>query len=446
MTYQQAPGQQAQPSPQQPQSAGEHQQAAPRQDQPQQTAWASSDPMAAQAYPPQPVREPSSFSLAWNDLKHTPNAAANLGFKSLVYFVPILNFCVYGVGGKWAQQIADNVNEPLPKETVNSRNFTTGFFYFAICLILGFLLGIVNIIPILGQIVFFIGMFFVPSLSYVMFQRYIAYGSFGEAFAIGDIIEKMKRNFGDLWVATFVPALITGLIGGGLSLLFMGMFGGAGLMGLFYGVSTGSLAAFITSLFSFGIAGVVAMAIMAVVDAIGTLWGMRGAGWWIRRNVPEWATTYAMAAKAQKQAEEQARAAQVYAEAQMRQQQYQQQAWAAQQQAAQYQQAYSQQQPQPTWNNTPATDGYVQAPIAGAGTPPAQQSGYINQNVQAQQSIQPGSGAIPMPDVPSEIVESAENIEEVAVYEDGSVPEIEEIIEEVTEELAEEEKNAGNKK
>lgn len=282
-----------------------------------------------------PVAEPSAFSKAWNDIKNTPDAVSSFGFKGLVNCVPILNFTVWGMGGKWARDAADGRIEPMPKKVVDQDNFTVGFFYFLIALILGFVLGIVNVVPIIGQIVFFAACFFVPTVSLVMFQRYIAFGSFGEAFAVKDIWEKMtKRNFGELWVATFVPTLITGLIAGVFSFIVMMIFGGVGTFGTLFSAASGSVGGALAGLGAIGIGSVLCFLITMILSVVGTLWGMRGCGYWIQKNVPEWNSINAQQARAARIAAEQARAQQQYQQAQAQAQYAQQQAYYQQPQNA----------------------------------------------------------------------------------------------------------------
>lgn len=302
-----------------------------------------------------PVAEPSAFSKAWNDIKSTPEAVSSFGFKGLVNCVPILNFTVWGLGGKWAKDAADGRIEPLQKKVVDSDNFVAGFYYFLISLILGLVLGFVNIVPVLGQIAFFVGCFFVTTFSMVMFQRYLAFGSFSEAFAIKDIWDKItKRNFGELWVATFVPSLILGLISGAIAFVLMFLFVGIGTFGAIASGQSGSVAGVLASLGSMGIGGILCFVVIMFCDVIAILWGMRGCGYWIQKNVPEWNSSRAHAERNARIAEEQAR--EQYYRQQAQQQQYaaQQQYYPQpQQQQAAYPQQTVQSMPQQTQGNKP---------------------------------------------------------------------------------------------
>lgn len=299
-------------------------------------------------YAYQASQEPSAFSKAWQDIKNTPDAVSSIGFKGLVNCVPILNFTVWGLGGKWAKDAADGKIEPMPKKTVDQENFVAGFYYLVISLVLGFILGLVNVVPIIGQIAFFVGCFFVTTFSIVMFQRYLAYGSFGEAFNIKDIWEKTtKRNFGELWVATFMPALIMSLISGAIAFVITFLFVGVGTFSVIASGASGSLGGILAGAGAMGIGGIISFIVVMFCNVISILWGMRGCGYWIQKNVPEWNSANAHAERAARIAAEQARAQQQYQQAQAQAQQYaQQQAYHQQQQQyVSYEQTPQPQQP-----------------------------------------------------------------------------------------------------
>lgn len=298
----------------------------PQQPQPQQPY----QPQPPQTPPPYVPPVPSPFSRAWQDIKNTPNAFATYGFKGLVNCVPILNFCFYGNAGKWQKQAADGIQEPIESKVVNTPNFTSGFFYFVITLVLTFVLGIVGVVPIIGAIVAFAATFFVGTFALLMYQRYLSFGSLGDAFALSDIWDKCKRNFASLWVATFVPQIILSVIATVISfavLAVCAVFAGIGIASV-YSASYASVAGILGMLGAFGIGGVICFVVWMFAGAIGTVWAMRGCGYWVHDNVPEWNSTNARMAKEQKMAEQAAQ--QQYYRQQQQQQAHQQSAWAPQ--------------------------------------------------------------------------------------------------------------------
>ena len=297
--------------------------------------------------------EPSPFSLGWQDIKNTPEAASSIGFKGLVNCVPILNFCFYGMSGKWGREPVDGIVRPMPKKVVDSDNFLAGFLFFVIVMALGFVLGAVNFVPVLGQIVSFVGMFFVETLAFMMFYRYLAFGSFAEAWDLKDIWQKAKRNFGSLWVATFIPNLICGSIAMVVSFLIVLVFGlvsGLSVIGI---ANSGSIAGVLGLIGSLGIGGLLCFAVNMFASAVGMLWASRATGYWVAKNVPEWNSSTAKSQRAAKEAQR----AQAAAEAQAMYQ-AQAQAWQQQQQQQQHvaQAPYTQQTPyQTSYAQQPST-------------------------------------------------------------------------------------------
>lgn len=304
----------------------------------QQPQGAYQQPQVSNPYSYQAPVKPSPFSRAWQDIKNTPEAVKTYGFKGLVNCVSILNFCFYGNAGKWAKQAADGQFAPIEKKVIDQQNFISGFFYFLIAIILSLVLGVVGVVPFLGAVIVFAASFIVPTVSLVMYQRYLAYDSFGEAFNVTDIWDKLKRNFGALWVATFVPQLIVCAISGAIMFVIMMFFGIIGGFSAASAIASGSVAGVFGLIGSLGIGGLLCFIILMFASAIGIVWSMRGCGYWVAENVPEWNSGIAQAERAQRVAAQQAAYAQQQAAAQA---QYQAQQQAAvqnyQQQAQSYQ-------------------------------------------------------------------------------------------------------------
>lgn len=242
---------------------------------------------------------PSPFARAWQDIKGTPDAFATYGFKGLVNCVPVLNFCFYGNAGKWQQQAADGICAPIERKVVDGENFTSGFFYFVISIIVALLLCVVAMVPFIGALAFFAASFFANTFALLMYQRYLSFGSFGDAFALSDIWDKCKRSFGSLWVATFVPQLIVGVIVGAIGIGWLII--SIGIASL-YSSSYMSVAGILSMLSVIGIGGVIYLIVCMFAGVIGTVWSMRGCGYWVHDNVPEWNSVNARIAKEQQMA------------------------------------------------------------------------------------------------------------------------------------------------
>lgn len=255
-------------------------------------------PQAQQQY------ERGCFGSAWRDVAGSKGMLLKLVLLTLISFVPILNFVVLGYAFNWAKDPIIGKNDPLPKGIVTSANFKIGFFIFVIgCIaeiVLFFETVILAVIPIVGFFAGIVLYFFFYSFAILAFLRVALHGSIGEGFAVGKIMDAFKRKTSSMVGViglSFLISLVAGLILGSIIYLIVYFLYGTGdaLVQMAYSnYSSGNAQALsgargwvlaLTSIFTTCLVMALSNLLLLVVA--------RGAGYYVVRYAPEWASAFA---------------------------------------------------------------------------------------------------------------------------------------------------------
>lgn len=244
-------------------------------------------------------------SAAWDDIKSSEGWFGKTLLLGVIMIVPILNWIVSGYCMRWSRQLILGKIEHMPKEIFGNRNFINGVYMFVISLVFGLVgaiaAGILGFIPILGWIAGIAISIFVSMFMYVASMRAAIADRLGAGFDISQIWQTSKNNLGSLFVISFVPSLIIGLIIGLIGLIiasiaFVGMSGD--ILNVIYAYDMYDYYDYYYSpeIIS-SILGLVGMAIPAFLliyiigcfgEAFAVLLTYRAMGHWVARYASDW--------------------------------------------------------------------------------------------------------------------------------------------------------------
>lgn len=260
--------------------------------------------------PVSPELEPQSarrgcFGSAWDDVLADKNWVKRTALMALVSLVPVLNWVNYGYSLNWGKSVVYGRKDDLSGKLITGDNFKLGFFVIVISLVAGIVIGlessILMILPVLGLIAALALAIFGSMFTSLACMRTALYDLLGEGFSVGKIMEGFKRNLGTLFCVTFVPALIGGAIASIVSMLFLlvgGAISGFDLVALSsatarygsYGwVPADAFEAMGPMAIVVVLLGIVAVFVSEMAMMFATLVTQRGLGYYVQRNVPEWA-------------------------------------------------------------------------------------------------------------------------------------------------------------
>lgn len=266
--------------------------------------------------PVQPARE-GVLGAAWRDITSSPGWVGRTALLALMGVFPVVGFYVNGYLLRWSAELVNGARTALPKGVFDRKAFLTGFLYWVVTFLCGLaasVLVVLNVIPVLGAILAWLGFLCVNCYAAVAGIRMALSGRFGAAFDLSQIVEVLKRNPGSAFVAVFVPSLVTGLVGVLVSLMVVAVFGAASCSALAksvgyasygygYGLSSGSDGALGALGVIFGILGPLVGIVVVVLmfcSVFGTIWSLRAFGHFVAENAPEWAVDADAADSAEK--------------------------------------------------------------------------------------------------------------------------------------------------
>ncbi len=250
---------------------------------------------------------------ALSDITGSPHWIKRVFLLMLMNCVPILNIYVAGYSLQWGAQAARGKSEPLAPGSFDAKTFLLGLFP----LLLSILMALGTSIFFMFLFIPIIGALFVAVVNLLAYAFYVmstmragVTGKLSRAFDLSELFRAYRKNLSGLLAASIVPALLGGLVVFVIGVLLMALVGVSsyaafsamngssyGFLGSFrYGYVDPSAVFGVLAGLSFALTIIVILALFA--EGFVNLWIMRAVGYWVRRNVPEWAESEEAAAPA----------------------------------------------------------------------------------------------------------------------------------------------------
>ncbi len=237
-------------------------------------------------------------SQAWSDIVSSPNWVKRILLLMVMNCVPVLNLYSSGYILQWGSGAARGKVGSLPTDSFDRRTILLGLVPFLLSLL--FFLGasvltLFCIIPILGYIVFIVGVVMANAFYYMALMRVGATGKIASAFDLSELFRVYRKKLGSLVFATLIPGILGGLVTFAIIVIIFA------IVSLFNYPALASMSSYTQSYFmsnpvaligmsaSYLVAFVIAFIVAFLMEGFVELWTMRAVGHWVNRTAPEWA-------------------------------------------------------------------------------------------------------------------------------------------------------------
>ncbi len=264
-------------------------------------------------------RQPGPVARAWTDITSQEGWWKRVLLLMVMGIVPFLNFFVAGYLLKWAIETSNKEPQGLPRHRFDSKSFVWGFFYMVISCIFGVAIVVIcfylNCFPLVGTIIAFFFSVFASGFIYLAGMRMVARDRFSAAFDLSQVLEIIKRDKWQLFLAVFLPGLATVLLilavivivstvflasnVGNLLNLFSGLsglgsaygsYGSSALnnYGHYYSSQPDVVGSVVGILAGGGLAAIVGIIMSGAIATFGQIWAVRSVAQWVCDVAPEW--------------------------------------------------------------------------------------------------------------------------------------------------------------
>lgn len=264
-------------------------------------------------------RQPGPVARAWTDITSQEGWWKRVLLLMVMGIVPFLNFFVAGYLLKWATETNNKEPQGLPRHRFDSKSFVWGFFYMVISCIFGIAVVVIcfylNCFPLIGTIIAFFISVFASGFIYLAGMRMVARDRFSAAFDLSQVLEIIKRDKWQLFLAVFLPGIATLLLilavivivstaflatnAGNLLNLFSGLtglgsaygsYGSSALnnYGHYYSSQPDVIGSVVGILAGGGIAAIVGIILSGAIATFGQIWVVRSVAQWACDVAPEW--------------------------------------------------------------------------------------------------------------------------------------------------------------
>ena len=271
----------------------------------QQPVYGQQQPVYGQQQPvaPMPPAPKGNVGQAWSDITSTPNWIKRVLILMLMNCVPVLDIFFRGYVLQWGAEAVRGKAAPMVPGSFNKKTFVLGLVPFVLNILLNLgsaVLWVLGFIPFIGFILAIVADWMASAFCYMAIMRVGATGSFGSAFDLSELVRVYRKNIGGLLFATIIPGLICSAIAflvGFILLLIVSLFSMGSLDGIEqairylnrYGDPIAIISIFGSLIAVFGVALILVILFASFMDGFAQLWTMRAVGYWVGRNVPEWA-------------------------------------------------------------------------------------------------------------------------------------------------------------
>lgn len=253
-------------------------------------------------------KKESCLKAAFVDYKSSRGVFGKTLLLGLIQFIPILNFVAAGYSMRWGRDVAYGSRQTMPPVKVDGKNFTLGFFFFVLSVIVGLVIsivgGILGFIPVLGTLASIALSICLYMFLYLQGIRVAVFDHFGSGFEFKALWKKYatKENFGSLLTSLLVPlviAMAVSIVLMLIALLIVFLVAGPEVFYLLSGMSSGYYSADVAMDYMFYLFGgplIVVCLILALVfgyiicvfTAVAQLISLRAYGHWVQRNASDW--------------------------------------------------------------------------------------------------------------------------------------------------------------